>query len=171
MVPDVTAYFTGPPPGHTGGFGEPTCQACHLENSLNDPTGALSLEGVPPRFTPGSTYVLTVRLSHPDMRRGGFQLSSRLSGGADPGTQGGTLRAADPRVTIDDGDDVAYAHHTETGTMLNGESTTDWQVEWVAPAAGEAAVTFHVAANATNDDGSEFGDHVYAVEAESESGS
>src|SRR5690606_8758969 len=46
-------YPDRPPPAHTGGFGEPTCQQCHFDAPLNDPGGALYVEGLPERYTPG----------------------------------------------------------------------------------------------------------------------
>jgi len=32
----------GPPPAHTGGFGEPTCRACHFDGDLNAEGGGLT---------------------------------------------------------------------------------------------------------------------------------
>jgi hypothetical protein len=39
-----------------------------------------------------------------------------------------------------------------------------WAVEWTAPAQALADVAIHVAANAANDDNSEFGDHIFTAE-------
>ena len=59
-APVGAVYLDGPPPGHTGGFGEPTCAVCHFDVPEPDPAGGLVIEGVPEAFTPGERYLLTV---------------------------------------------------------------------------------------------------------------
>ena len=71
-------------------------------------------------------------------------------------------------VTAADG--VTYAQHTEAGSALTRPGTASWTVEWrppatAAPAGGATAVVFHAAANAANDDASEFGDFIYIASA------
>jgi len=56
------ANYDGPPVAHTGGFGEPTCQACHQGEPLNAPGGSLRIEGLPQRYEPGRAYTLTMVL-------------------------------------------------------------------------------------------------------------
>jgi len=63
----VSAYRDGPPEGHTGGFGEPSCQACHFGGELNEAAGTLEIRGLPAVFTPGQTYPLQVVLRRPAM--------------------------------------------------------------------------------------------------------
>lgn len=60
---------------------------------------------------------------------------------------------------------MIYAQHTEPGTVLTGPARASWTVEWRPPAAGEGPVVFHAAANAANDDVSEFGDFIYTASA------
>ena len=60
-------------------------------------------------------------------------------------------------------DGVTYAQHTEAGTALTRPGTATWTVEWRPPAAGATSVVFHAAANAANDDASEFGDFIYTA--------
>jgi hypothetical protein len=104
------AFVEDPAPGHTGGFDEPTCRACHFDQSVNDAEGSLTLDGVPQRVQPGKTYRLIVTLERPGLARGGFQLSARFA----------------------------------DGTLV------------------------HVAANAANDDDSQFGDFIYVLEVRAE---
>ncbi|MGH9380779.1 MAG: choice-of-anchor V domain-containing protein [Thermoanaerobaculia bacterium] len=158
------AYVEDPAPGHTGGFGEPTCQACHFGEALNDPAGALRVEGVPERAEPGATHRLTVVLAHPGLQRGGFQLSVRLT----DGTQAGGLESVDARsrVTRADGTSLAYAHHTPEGTQTQAPGTLRWEFRWTAPSEPSGRVLFHVTANASNDDDSPFGDSIYSAAAE-----
>ena len=165
-----TAYADQPLPEHTGGFGEPTCHACHFAEPLNAPGGSLALEGVPPAYTPGATYRLTVRLRKPDMRRGGFQLAGRFADGSAAGQQAGTLRPVDAeRVAITPAGSTAvqYAHHTLDGTALAHPDAAEWTLEWTPPDTARGPVVFHAAANAANDDASAFGDFVYTQQAQS----
>ena len=162
------AYLDGPPPAHAGGFGGDTCHACHFENDLDAPGGSLTLGGVPDTFDPSVTYRITVSLERPGMERAGFQLAARAGGGDEAGGPAGTLEVVDGDervqvVTASDG--VTYAQHTAPGTALTGPETTSWTVEWRPPAIDAAAVVFHAAANAANDDASEFGDFIYTASA------
>ena len=164
-------YLDGPPPAHAGGFGEDTCHACHFENDLDAPGGTLAISGLPDTLDPSETYRITVSLERADMRRAGFQLVARMSDGDDAGAPAGTLQALDGDgrvqvVTAPDG--ATYAQHTEPGTTLTGPGATSWTVAW-RPAASNIAVTFHAAANAANDDASEFGDFIYTASASTRS--
>ena len=47
------AFKEGPYPNVTGGFGEQSCHLCHLDNPINAPGGAVTLDGIPPAFAPG----------------------------------------------------------------------------------------------------------------------
>ncbi len=161
------AYLDGPPAAHTGGFGGDTCHACHFENDLDDPGGSLELDGLPETFDPAATYRITVSLERSGMGRAGFQLAARVSEGNNAGEPAGTLQglAGDGRVQVVSGPNgVTYAQHTEPGTALTGPGATSWTIEWRPPAA-TTSVTFHAAANAANDDASEFGDFIYTASA------
>ncbi len=65
----------------TGGFGEPSCHSCHLDNPVNAPGGRIQMMGVPPRFEPGRRYAITVELTRANLHRGGFKLSARFGSG------------------------------------------------------------------------------------------
>lgn len=161
-------YIDGPPPAHTGGFGGDTCHACHFENDLDTPGGSLTLGGVPDTFDPSRTYRITVSLARPGMGRAGFQLAARLSGGDAPGSPAGVLQGlgGDERVEVVDAPDGGtYAQHTEPGTTLSSPATAVWILEWRPPDASAGTVAFHAAANAANDDASEFGDFIYTASA------
>lgn len=162
--PDASLHYSDRPPlAHTGGFGEPTCRACHFDQPLNAPNGSLAIEGLPNAYTAGQRYRLTVRLQRPEMGRGGFQLSARFASGA----QAGSLRAADEqRATIVqvDSTGVQYAAHTRAGTEPVAPDTARWVLEWTAPDTTAGPVLVHVAANAANFDASEFGDFIYTAQ-------
>ncbi|HEX7050794.1 MAG TPA: choice-of-anchor V domain-containing protein [Longimicrobiales bacterium] len=157
-----------PPPAHTGGFGEPTCQECHFEGEPNEPGGTLTLAGVPEAYRPGERYRITITLARSGMRRGGFELAARHASGPLEGRQAGELRPVDARaaVTPYGTPAVTYVHHTAAGTALETPGTARWTIEWTAPTTG-GPVIFHVAANAADDDESPFGDFIYTTSARS----
>jgi hypothetical protein len=153
----------GPIPGFSGGFGESSCAACHFDYELNEAPGSLTLAGVPERYTPGTTYPLTLTLVRPGIALGGFQLTARFER---DGAQAGVLAvgADGGRIatTLDRG--VQYAHHLRAGASLVAPDTARWTIAWTAPAAG-GAVSVHVAANAADGDDSQLGDRIYTTAA------
>jgi hypothetical protein len=153
------------PLAHTGGFGEPTCQACHFDGPLNAQGGSLVLEGVPKMYRTGQRYRLTVQLTRLKMASGGFQLAARFA----DGRQAGTLVPVDDRVEVMEADSslVLYAQHTKIDTELAAPDTARWILVWTPPTGGASDVTFHAAANAANDDASAFGDFIYTTQAQS----
>ncbi len=158
------AHVIGPPPGHTGGFGEPTCRICHEGEALNAFGGRVSILGLPDQWVGGARYVLTVALEAPETSAAGFQLSARFAEGPDRGRAAGEFVALSPRVTVTSGETgQPYAHHTQDGSRPPDDTGSTWLVEWTAPAAG-APVVFHVAANSGNGDNSPLMDLIYVAE-------
>lgn len=145
-------------PARTGGFGEMTCHQCHSTNPLNDPAGRLTLAGIPPSYTPGQRYLITVTVAHPQLVRAGFQVTARFEAGDNAGTFG-SLDDRTDRVA-DDAGRITYLQHAPSGTEAPAPGTGQWMFEWIAPA-GTTPVTFHLAANAANGDGLPRGDFIY----------
>jgi len=159
----LSLYKDGPPPAHTGGFGEPTCRECHSDAGLNEPGGELSIAGAPPVYQPGRTYQLDIVLRRAGMLRAGFQLAARFAEGDATGTSAGLLTPGDGRSKViwDTLSHVAYVEHTQAGTALRGDAGR-WTVGWTAPAGNaRGVVEFDVAGNAANDDDSPLGDFIY----------
>ena len=155
-------YPEEPPPAHTGGFGEPTCLQCHFDGALNEPGGALHVDGLPEAYAPGETYTLDVRVAHDEMERGGFQMAARFAEGEHEGGQAGHFAADEAGVTVDVAEGVEYIRQSTSGPTPD---SVRWRVEWTAPDTAKGAVAFHAAANASNGDESAFGDYVYTWEA------
>lgn len=151
-----------PPPGHTGGFGEPTCQVCHSEYTVNAPGGGLTVEGIPRGWEPGRRYLLSVVLRSEEMGAAGFQVAIRTPAGV----AAGRLEPLDERVAVDSVADatgpLVYARHTRAGTAVDDPSVTLWQFFWTAPPEG-GDVSIHAAANSANGDNSPFGDLVFTT--------
>lgn len=169
----------GPPPGHTGGFGEPSCHRCHFDRPVNPDGGELSLRGLPESYRPGMVYQLEVRAAGRTLRRGGFQLSVRCASGERQGEQAGVLEAPGDRAEVVEGEGekyrgtagVQYARHAEVGTKPDSSGEATWSVRWRAPSVAADAddgdgpacgrVVVHAAGNVGNGDASEFGDRIY----------
>jgi hypothetical protein len=162
----MVAFKDGPLPNMTGGFGEPSCHSCHLDNPINAPGGRLAMTGVPPRFDAGRPYEITVELSRGHLRRGGFELSARFAAGKLRGSQAGTWRLPDSRVQLQPSKDkrLLFVQHATTGTVAAQRGALTWTVEWTAPSTAPGPVRFNVAANASNDDASPLGDYIYLGE-------
>jgi hypothetical protein len=160
------AFVEGPPPATTGGFGEETCRKCHYDFEENDPAGSLLLEGFPETYVVGRQYTLTIRLMHPRLERGGFELAARFASGDNEGRQAGFLESSDDRVSIVSSADAAthFARQTRAGSAPQTKGQSAWTVRWRAPETGSAPIVFHVAANAANFDDSPLGDYPYSAQ-------
>ena len=153
------SHEDGAPPGHTGGFREPTCTACHFDNDVNSVDGELTLDGVPESFIPGHQYEFIIVVKHLMLQSGGFQLTVR---NIDCATAG-ELSIVDKRaqITTDSKSGRSYAQHSKDSTKTKG--IISWLIRWHAPM-NEDKVIINIAANAANDDASAFGDYIYFVE-------
>ena len=152
----LTAYPDAPPPGTTGGFGEPTCVSCHFATTP-DSLGSLALRGLPATFEAGRTYELTVELARADMAAAGFQLSARFASGPARGRQAGAFRILGDHAAVTAQSGVDYVHQTLAGAVPSTPGLARWGIEWTAPGKGSASVRFHIAANAANGDESPLG--------------
>jgi hypothetical protein len=154
----------GPPPGHTGGFGEPTCLLCHVGAELNGYGGRVWVRGLPDRYEPGESYLLIVVLEAEETAAAGFQLSARYGSGERRGERAGELASVDGRVAVRHGDNgLRYAQHTREGIRTPDPGGATWIVRWTAPD-GADPVTLNVAANSANGDDSPLSDLVYVAE-------
>jgi hypothetical protein len=161
-------FVTGPVPARTGGFGEMTCQECHWENPINEPSGRLALLGTPATYTPGARYSIIVDLARPGLVYGGFQLSARFESGPGVGMNAGILDPNDELAeqVADEAGRITYLQHTKAGATVAKPGNARWTVEWTAPAGG-GPVIFHAAGNASNGDASQLGDFIYTTSASS----
>ncbi|CAN5517194.1 hypothetical protein BH23BAC4_BH23BAC4_16330 [soil metagenome] len=158
MAPERVVLFPeDPAPGHTGGFGEPTCTACHFDAPVNDPAGSLDILDLPKRIGPNEPVEFFVTLRHPQLVMAGFQLTIRDG----EGRQAGTIEPVDERAARTEGaGGVEYLHHSAQGNTPDSNEGARWRVRWTPDRAGH--VVAHVAAIAANGDASEFGDFVFA---------
>lgn len=125
-----------PPWGHAGQPGTDDCTACHWDNDAQPDSPRVLLEGLPDHFIPGESYELIVRLADAD-EMNGFQLVTS-SGEFDSPDRSTRSRDAGARST---------------------RAAGEWAVTWIA-GDSDGPVTFWLAINDANGDGSEFGDTI-----------
>ena len=160
----ASAFKEGPYPNVTGGFGEQSCHLCHLDNPVNAPGGSVTLDGIPPSFSAGQTYSITVTVSRDGMRRGGFEIAARFASGKHKGKQAGVWKPLDARVQLIPGavDKVlTFVQHNLAGSRVATTGANSWTIDWTAPPSAAVPVQFNVAANASNNDDSPLGDFIY----------
>jgi len=160
----ASAFKEGPYPNVTGGFGEQSCHLCHLDNPVNAPGGSVTLDGIPPSFSAGQTYSITVTVNRDGMRRGGFEIAARFASGKQKGKQAGVWKPLDARVQLIPGavDKVlTFVQHNLAGSRVAATGANSWTIDWTAPPSAAVPVQFNVAANASNNDDSPLGDYIY----------
>lgn len=159
-VPRSQSITEGPPPGHTGGFGEPSCVVCHVGNAENAFGGTVELAGPQSTYVPGEEVLLTVVLTAEETEVAGFQVAARFSGGTFVGRNAGTFVPIDDRTTVTDSSEVRYIHQSRVGAAAPESSGSSWSFTWIAPE-DRGSVVFHIAANSGNGDNSPLGDLVF----------
>lgn len=170
LAPNAFAASAGPQPSMTGvpAIGkepaEGTCVQCHNSFAVNpDQDGVLTLEGVPPKYEPGKTHTLTVRIAHKDATRlrWGFQMTAIAM---NDGEGAGTFTATDAGTTqvLESMTNTrTYIEHNSGGTAISQIGGNSWSFDWTAPKSDVGKVGFFAASNCGNADGSNQGDRVY----------
>lgn len=169
----AAANSTGAPAGTSGVpangqfQAEMTCQSCHADAPLNpDEQGRVELVGLPSSFIPERRYELLIKISHPEASRWGFELTAvdaaglQWAGDLEPMPDDRTVQ----RIEGGSGNRV-YLTHGKSGraTGVGTSNSHEWKFIWTAPSAQVEQVIFYAAANASNADGSNFGDKVYTL--------
>ena len=150
---------------HTGGFGEPTCQICHMGMDVNEPGGSLTVTGLEETYEPGRVYRVTLTLDSEGTEAAGFQASVRYLAGTSTGRDAGRISSVDERTAFKRSESgVTYVHQTKTAAKV-ASSRVSWMFDWEAPV-DVGPVALHVAANSGNGDASPFGDLIYTASRE-----
>ncbi|MGQ0540353.1 MAG: choice-of-anchor V domain-containing protein [Blastocatellia bacterium] len=160
------AASAGPSPGHTSAPGEANCTACHVDFPTNSGSGNVTLTGIPANYLPGQQIPVTVRVSQVDGVVYGFQFTAIDSTGTRVGSY--TLpNEMPPNLQLATGFinniERRYVFHTSNGIIPGQFGFHQWTFTWNAPAARAGKVSFYVAGNAANSDGSTAGDHIYTT--------
>jgi hypothetical protein len=148
----------GAPTGKTGAPGEQTCTQCHSGTAQSGATENqfVVLDGFNPvtNYVPGQTYNVTLAMASTPAKKG-FQAialdgTNAMAGSFTGQTAGGT--------TISTAGTKQYANHNSSS---NTNANMVWIWSWTAPATNVGNVTFYVATNKANDNGTSTGDVVY----------
>ncbi len=148
---------SGAPFGKTGAPGEQTCSQCHTGSVMGGQTmnSFAVLQGTNPvsSYAPGGTYTATLTLTGTSSKQGfqatALDASGNMAGSFTASSIGGTQ--------VVQGNSRDYATHTSTSNA--GGSVWAWT--WNAPATDVGSVTFYVATNVANGDGTTGGDEIY----------
>ena len=170
------AHSYGPPPRVTAGPGDSAraCTLCHGGNAPNAGTGSVKVllqSGAV--YIPGVKQRVTVQVADPNQRRWGFELTARLNSDPEKG-QAGDFNPVDQTTQVICEDNapkpcasgVSFITHTTVGTRNGTRNGALFQFDWTPPAANVGPVTFYVAGNAANGDGTNNGDFIYTSNVE-----
>lgn len=160
----AVAFPSGAPSSFTGGpaSGFNTCALCHADGPG---AGGVDLLGRPSRYIPGLAYDLTIRVFDPGKIAAGFEISVETPAG----DSAGELILTDTERTKFASGDPRFVTHTFAGYE---DSIAEWasqnngysfNVRWIAPPDDIGALTYHIAAIASNADRSTIGDNAYSV--------
>ena len=164
------AHSYGPSPGVTGAPGDSAraCTQCHA-GTLNSGAGSVQiLLQSGPVYIPGVKQRITVKVSDPDQQRWGFEMTARLNSDLQ-NAQAGDFTVIDNFTQVicqDTGpkpclSGPSFIEHTSAGTRNGTKGGAAFQFDWTPPATNLGPITFYVAGNAANGNGSSAGDLIY----------
>ena len=169
-VNQALAHSYGPPPSVSGAPGDTAraCTQCHT-GTLNSGAGSVQVflqSG--PVYIPGVTQRVTVKVADPAQQRWGFQLTARLNSDPQNG-QAGDFAVIDNLTQVICQDAGAkpcssgpsFIQHTTAGTRNGTKGGAAFQFDWTPPSSDVGPITFYVAGNAANGNGSSSGDLIY----------
>ncbi|MCB0657911.1 MAG: HYR domain-containing protein [Saprospiraceae bacterium] len=151
----LTNYASDPPNGYTNAPFDHFCSECHSPSaSLN---GMVAITGLPAEAEAGTLYTirLTAKATTGQPGRGGFQLVSVYTSDR---TNAGDLMAIGADVGTGTTGGREYIDHRGPKSF-SGDSVS-WTFNWLSPANPTSEeITMYFAANLTNGNGSNSGDH------------
>lgn len=155
------AFPDGAEPGHSGLGDEHDCGSCHYLGPAPDKRSGLTFDSLPERVAAGDVVEFRLRLSDPEGRIGGFQLTADAAGES----AGWFDAGSDQQLAELDGRE--YLGHSNprasTETECGESRVIEWTVRWRAPTDANS-VTLAAAAVAANEDASALGDNAYRHE-------
>jgi hypothetical protein len=165
------SYASGPDPRNTGAPGDQTCarSGCHTGTSLNGGGGNVQLtSSTGTTYTPRQQQTFTITITDSKAKTYGFQMSARLDSNGTNG-QAGNFTAGSQQIVICDSGSlkgssecpfsapVQFIEHSRPFT------TNTINITWTPPSSNAGTVTIYVAANATNGNNADSGDHIYTT--------
>ncbi|MFK7908348.1 MAG: choice-of-anchor V domain-containing protein [Chitinophagales bacterium] len=146
----------------TGAPGENTCAQCHSGSSGGGGSVTLLVDGssAPGTYVAGQVYSMTVEIEDPLSSEYGFQMVFLNPSNAGPATGG---FSAIPGTWLQMSGTKEYITHNTPKTTAANTETATWVFDWTAPNPADGNITFYLAGNATNNNGSTSGDKVYTT--------
>ena len=144
------------------------CTACHRPtgSANSDSRGYTRITAV--NYTPGKKQQIRVQVFHPDAKRWGFELTSRLT--SDENLKAGTFTPStmirvdcDPSGNAPCGADREFVTHLEPATRIGADGLSTFTVEWTPPATATGDIVFYAAGNAADGAGSSANDNIYTT--------
>ena len=169
----MIAHKLGPDPRHTGAPGDLTCaiSGCHLGTPVNGGGGNVVLSSTAgTTYTPGQQQTITITINDSAAKIYGFQMSARIDSSPVLG-QAGDFTAGNQQIVLCDLGDLKPngkpCPADESVEFIEHSlpfQTNKINVTWTAPSTNVGTITFYLAANAANGDGTELGDHIYTTQ-------
>lgn len=158
LVAFKTSHSNQPPVGYTGAPGDNgTCRNCH-SGGTGTPTISLTMNGqAPTTYIPGGPSVpMQVTVSHASASLYGFQVTvlSSQTGQENTPNQGLSTTGATGVVLQTGAGGRKYVGHNPAS------ATGTWSFSWTPPATNVGPITWYIAANAANGNGTTSGDAV-----------
>lgn len=175
----VSAYAEDPPPASTGAPSEGTCHGCHASYDINDPSGSVTIGGLPDSYVPGGDpvpFTVTVAQDGTNRTRSrwGFELTALDANNlfaCDRDRCDDTLAPTDNTTKTDvaspDGNLRFYVKQTTLdgadGTFESDDvvPSATWMLSFRPPGGDIGPITFYVAGNAADGDGTPGGDYIF----------
>ncbi|MCX6632321.1 MAG: hypothetical protein NTW28_32320 [Candidatus Solibacter sp.] len=167
----VFGHSYGPATRVTGAPGDNAraCTQCHATSALNSGTGSVKILLQSGAFyIPGVKQRVAVQVADAVQQRWGFELTARLNSDLEK-SQAGDFNPVDnmTQVICDDSapkpcaSGPSYIQQTAAGTRNGTKGSVTFQFDWTPPATNAGPVTFYVAGNAADGNGTNTGDFIY----------
>lgn len=153
--------------GTSGSPGEGTCanSGCHDSYSINTGGGSVVIssdELSSWSYTPGETYLINVKVAKVGAKLFGLDFEALQDNGADAG-QLEIVNSSETYLKF-----KTIGANTRTGVVQQkdgglADDSKTFTLSWTAPETNVGTVTFYVAGNAANDNGSDSGDYIYTA--------
>lgn len=137
--------------GKTGAPGEPNCTQCHSGSASSGlGVNTLIFSGANDEYIPGQTYTFSLDVMNSTTT--GFQMT---------GLDGSNVKAGS--FTAGTGSNIQTNSGKEYINHSNG-ALSSWSFDWTAPLNPVGDITFYLASNIANGDGSTSSDQIYLTE-------
>lgn len=147
LAAPAIAYPNGAPWGSADPDSAQNCMSCHFDAEAVKDSSRIVVSGLGRKVEPGRVYELALSLENADAGSAGFLIS-----------------ASDGEFSAEQNDTIeARGSQARSISVQKLDGRASWGLQWKAPdeLARDADLSFQIAVNAANDDGSPFGDVIH----------